>query len=134
MLLTKASEYALLSIFCISGKTEPVDVDTMSTTVGISKSFLAKILQKLTKNSILKSYKGVKGGFMLARPISEISILDIIKAVEENAATVFECTAGEHNCPSQRLTSCMIWPTFIKLQGKIDNFLANMTLEEILSK
>ena len=134
MLLTKASEYALLSIFCISDKTEPLDVDTISTTVGISKSFLAKILQKLTKGGILKSYKGVRGGFVLARPVTQISILDIIKAVEENAAAVFECTSGEHSCPSQRLTSCMIWPTFVKLQGKIDTFLASMTLDEIISK
>jgi len=134
MLLTKASEYALLSIFCISGRTEPIDVDTLSSTVGISKSFLAKILQKLTKNGILKSYKGVRGGFVLARPIAQISVLDIIKAVEENAAAVFECTTDSKCCPSERIHACMIWPTFIKLQGKIDTFLANMTLEEILSK
>lgn len=134
MLLTKASEYALLSIFCISDKSEPIDVDTMSNTVGISKSFLAKILQKLTKNGILKSYKGVRGGFVLAKPISQITVIDIIKAVEENAAAVFECTSDNGCCPSQRLTSCMIWPTFVKLQGKIDTFLASMTLEEILSK
>ncbi len=134
MLLTKASEYALLSIFCISGKSEPVDVDTMSTTVGISKSFLAKILQKLTKSGILKSYKGVRGGFVLARPISQITVLDIIKSVEENAAAVFECTSDNGCCPSERVGSCMIWPTFVKLQGKIDTFLAGMTLEEIISK
>jgi Rrf2 family transcriptional regulator, iron-sulfur cluster assembly transcription factor len=134
MLLTKASEYALLSIFCISGKSEPIDVDTMASTIGISKSFLAKILQKLTKSGILKSYKGVKGGFVLARPISQISVLDIIRAVEENAAAVFECTSEHGCCPSEKVTNCMIWPTFVKLQGKIDKFLAELTLEVISAK
>ncbi len=49
MLLTKASEYALLSLIYISQKDVPVDVDTMSGELDISKSFLAKILQNLAR-------------------------------------------------------------------------------------
>ena len=52
MLLTKASEYALLSLIMISQKETPQDVDTLSTGLDISKSFLAKILQALAKEGI----------------------------------------------------------------------------------
>jgi Rrf2 family transcriptional regulator, iron-sulfur cluster assembly transcription factor len=134
MLLTKASEYALLSILCISGKKEPIDVENLSASLSISRSFLAKILQKLTKAGILKSFKGVKGGFILDKKIEEISILDIIRAVEDNPATVFECTSDAGGCPSDRVTSCSIWPTLNKLQLKIDNFLSEITLQDILVK
>jgi len=134
MLLTKASEYALLSILLISDKKEPIDVENLSVSLMISKSFLAKVLQKLTKAGILKSFKGVKGGFILAKKMGEISILDIIKAVEENPATVFECTGDSGNCPSNRVTACSIWPTLNKLQIRIDDFLSSITLQEIVSK
>jgi len=134
MLLTKASEYALLSILCISDKKEPIDVENLSAGLMISRSFLAKILQKLTKAGILKSFKGVKGGFILAKEIGEISMLDIIKAVEDNPATVFECTSDGGICPSNRVGACSIWPTLSKLQVKIDNFLSQITLQDILVK
>lgn len=134
MLLTKASEYALLSILCISGKKEPIDVENLSASLMISRSFLAKILQKLTKAGILKSFKGVKGGFMLAKEINDITILDIIEAVEDNPATVFECTSESGVCPNDRVSACSIWPTLNKLQIKIDNFLSQITLQDILVK
>ena len=49
MLFTKASEYALLSMICIAGKEESMDVDSISSELGISRSFLAKILQILAR-------------------------------------------------------------------------------------
>lgn len=134
MLLTKASEYALLSILCISGKKEPIDVENLSAGLMISRSFLAKILQKLTKAGILKSFKGVKGGFMLAKEISDITVLDIIRAVEDNPATVFECTSVSGVCPSNMVSTCTIWPTLNKLQVRIDDFLSQITLQDILSR
>lgn len=134
MLLTKASEYALLSILCISGQKEPIDVENLSARLSISRSFLAKILQKLTKAGILRSFKGIKGGFVLEKEIGEISILDVIKAVEDRPATVFECTSDNGVCPSNRIGYCGIWPTLNKLQTKIDDFLSQITLQDILIK
>ena len=80
MLLTKASEYALLSLIYISQKEAPVDVDTMSNELGISKSFLAKILQSLAREGILISFKGANGGFLLANKPENISIKRIIES------------------------------------------------------
>ena len=134
MLLTKASEYALLSILYLSGKQEPFDVESLSANLSISRSFLAKILQKLTKAGLLNSYKGVKGGFVVARDTAHISVLDIIRAVEDNPATVFECTGEEGACPSNNATMCSIWPILGKLQVKIDDFLSQVTLQDILAK
>ena len=67
MLLTRASEYALLSLALIGESGDPKDVDTLSKQLDISKSFLAKILQNLAKAGILVSYKGAKGGFALKK-------------------------------------------------------------------
>jgi Rrf2 family protein len=67
MLLTKKSEYAMLALVLIAKKDTPQNTDELSAQLNISKSFLAKILQKLAKNGILESYKGFNGGFLLKK-------------------------------------------------------------------
>ncbi len=133
MLLTRASEYALLSLALIGESGEPKDVDTLSKQLDISKSFLAKILQALAREGILVSYKGAKGGFALNRPYDQISIMEVIQAAEGKPPSVFECSPSQSSCPSERAGSCLIWPFLNCLQGKIDGFLENLTLKDILT-
>jgi Rrf2 family transcriptional regulator, iron-sulfur cluster assembly transcription factor len=134
MLLTKASEYALLSISLIAKKEDPQDADTLACTLGIPKSFLAKILQALARGGILKSYKGAKGGFALLKSPSDITILDIITCVEIKTANVFECASDKNECGGgeEKADKCVIWPYLNRLQSKIDNFLGQVTLQELL--
>jgi Rrf2 family transcriptional regulator, iron-sulfur cluster assembly transcription factor len=136
MLLTKASEYALLSISLLANKNEPQDADTLSSILGIPKSFLAKILQALARAGILKSYKGTKGGFILLKDPKDIVILDIINVVEVKSANVFECSNNKEVCGGgeEKANSCVIWPYLNKLQNKIDGFLSEVTLEDLLEK
>ncbi|MBL0687534.1 MAG: Rrf2 family transcriptional regulator [Sulfurospirillum sp.] len=133
MLLTKASEYALLSLIMISQRNTPQDVDTLSTELGISKSFLAKILQSLAKEGILKSYKGAHGGFLLAKEPSEFSLKQIIACAEKKTIKVLECTTVQGYCPKNEEDFCKILPFLNKLQAKIDNVLDNMSLKDIIS-
>ena len=132
MLITRASEYAILSLILISSAKNPIDSDTLSKELSISKSFLAKILQSLAKQNILKSYKGVNGGFLLYKEPSSIKMLDVMTCVEGKGPAVFECSPSQGDCPSQRAHLCSLWPFLHKLQGKIDIFLAAITLEDIL--
>ncbi len=134
MLLTKASEYALLSLIIISQKETPQDVESLSNELGISKSFLAKILQSFAKNNILKSFKGTKGGFLLALSPSELSVKTIIECAEKKQAKVFECSLKESKCPSGKETFCKILPILIKLQSKIDLFLDKITLQDLIEQ
>ena len=133
MLLTKASEYALLSLIMISQKETPQDVDTLSTQLGISKSFLAKILQSLAKEGILKSFKGAHGGFLLAKDPSEFSIKQIVACAEKKPTMVLECTTAHGSCPNNRADFCKILPFLNNLQSKIDDFLDNMSLKDIIT-
>lgn len=132
MLITRASEYAILSLILLSSAKEPMDSDTLSRELAISKSFLAKILQSLAKQQILKSYKGVNGGFVLNKEASQINMLEIMTCVEGKAPAVFECSPSQEDCSSEKANVCSIWPFLNKLQGKIDYFLAEITLEDVL--
>lgn len=132
MLITRASEYAILSLIVLSKSQEPMDSDTLSRELSISKSFLAKILQSLAKNDILNSFKGVNGGFSLKKNPSEINMLKVMSSVEGKAPAVFECAPSASDCPADKADICSLWPFLNKLQGKIDYFLANLTLADIL--
>jgi len=132
MLITRASEYAILSLILLCKAKSPMDSDTLSRELSISKSFLAKILQSLAKAEILNSYKGVNGGFALKKDPKEIDMLWVTSAVEGKAPAVFECAPSLEDCPSDKASTCSIWPFLHKLQGKIDLFLANLTLADLL--
>ncbi|MEA2100157.1 MAG: Rrf2 family transcriptional regulator [Campylobacterota bacterium] len=132
MLITRASEYAILSLIVLSKADSPMDSETLSRELSISKSFLAKILQALAKKSILKSFKGVNGGFSLSKTPKEINMLDVMCAVEGKSPAVFDCSTSIKDCPSEKADICSIWPFLNKLQGKIDTFLADLTLADIL--
>jgi len=133
MLLTKASEYALLSLIMISQRDTPQDVESLSKQLGISKSFLAKILQSLAKEGILNSFKGAKGGFLLAKDPASLSLRKIIMCAEKKPTMILECTSEYGFCPNNREDFCKILPFLNKLQSKIDDFLDNMSLKDIIT-
>ncbi len=134
MLMTRASEYALLSLIILAKASRPLDVDSLSRELDISKSFLAKILQSLARKGILKSFKGVNGGFELARKSSEITVLEVLETVEGKSPAVFSCAPTKEDCPSNKATTCSLWPFLNRLQGKVDAFLGILTLEAILEE
>lgn len=132
MLLTRASEYALLSLDTIRKSDKPIGAEQLANDLCIPKSFLAKILQSLAKHGILESRKGAHGGFVLAQKIDEITINSIILAAEGKPPAVFDCTSYSHTCPSGAIGTCAISPFLANFQTKIDDFLDGLTLGDIL--
>ena len=131
MLITKKSEYALLSLISIAKSNEPKNVDELSRELNISKSFLAKIMQNLAKQNLVISHRGVNGGFALNKSWENITILEIVIAAEEKIPSVFECSPSADNCPNQVAMLCTIWPLLNNLQLKINDFLEKLTLKDI---
>ncbi|PHO13573.1 RrF2 family transcriptional regulator [Malaciobacter marinus] len=133
MLLTKKSEYALLSLISIAKSDKPKNVDVLSKELNISKSFLAKIMQNLAKQDIVVSHRGVNGGFALKKSYDKLTILEITTAAEERIPSVFECSPSANACPSDVANTCTIWPLLNNLQNKINVFLKDLTLKDIAS-
>ncbi|MCR1814845.1 RrF2 family transcriptional regulator [Aliarcobacter butzleri] len=131
MLLTRKSEYALLSLISIAKNKGPKNVDVLSKELDISKSFLAKIMQNLAKHELVISHRGVNGGFVLKKPLDEITILEIVEAAEERVPMVFECAPSLQSCPNNKAKSCIIWPLLNNLQFKVNDFLSKLTLKDI---
>lgn len=116
----------------ISDKEKPQDVETMALELGISRSFLAKILQVLAKDGLLKSYKGAKGGFSLVKKPQDYTIKEIVDSAEKKQVSIFECSQGV--CPSNKGAKCYILPVLKNLQVKMDEQLNSVSLADMTQK
>lgn len=103
MKLTRASIYALHAVaFMAQQKSnKPVASHHIADARGISDRFLLKVLKPLVSARVLKSVKGPNGGYELARPASDISMLEIIEAIDGtirgNAPVVEKSNAALNN-------------------------------------
>jgi len=131
MLLTRASEYALLSLDTIRNSEKPIGAEQLATELNFPKSFLAKILQSLAKSGILESKKGAHGGFIMARDASQITLSEIIISAEGKPPAIFDCSQYADTCPNGAIGMCSISPFLTNFQHKIDTFLTELTLEDI---
>ncbi len=91
-------------------------VDEIAQARDVPKSFLAKILQKLKRAKLVESFRGVKGGFRLARDPSGISLLDVIEAIQGDVG-VNVCAVDELAC--DRSAECVVHPIWKKMSSKI---------------
>jgi len=100
MKITMSSEMAIhavwyMSVYC--GDT-PIQAPEIAEKLCVSSSYMVKILKKLAKKGILASKRGKNGGFRMGRPLEEISIADILIAIEREAVEYF-CLHNTRLCP-----------------------------------
>ncbi len=99
MIITRATEYAIRAILYMSRQPagEIVYKKDICKAQDITPAFLTKILQPLIKDGIVGSQRGVGGGFYLAKPPAEITLLDIIKS-QEGPVYLNQCLIQDGNC------------------------------------
>ena len=83
--LSKAAEYSIrgmLHLAMNSSEDKLCDIDEIAKATDTPPAYLAKLLQSLVRKGFVRSFKGQKGGFSLARHPKDISLLNIIEAME----------------------------------------------------
>ena len=135
MQVTRAGEYAVIGLLYLAqqpaGRT--VMVDEISEHEGIPKSFLAKIFQTLAKGGFVKSHRGARGGFSLAQPPADISLLQVLNCVE-SAFALQRCVTDEPTCvvPHRQRTSCALCAIFGEAQTKVNEVFSRTSLQDLL--
>ena len=90
-MLSQTVEYALRAMVYLAGcNDDPQPTEQIAEKTKVPAPYLAKVLQNLTRKGLVRSQRGVKGGFLLAQPPEDITILDVVNAVD----------------PIQRITTC----------------------------
>jgi len=121
MEITRETDYAIRCILYLSRKEESIIMaDEISRAMSVPKSFLSKILQKLAKAGVVTSFRGVKGGFRLAKKPKQISLLDIIEAIEGPAA-MNRCALDASLCDFSG--TCTVHPVWVKLRKMVEDYL-----------
>jgi Rrf2 family protein len=105
--------------------------EELATAQNLSVSYLAKIMQQLARAGLLRSQRGPKGGYALARLPREISLLDIAQ-VFEGSAPLYSCNAQAKLCSLG--SHCLIVSTFRDAESKMRDVLRGVTLADLLSK
>ncbi len=131
MIITRQADYAIRCVLFLASK--PVGIATMigeiADSMGIPKSFLAKILQRLSKAEIVSSIRGVRGGFVLKRDVSDINLLEVIQSIDGPVA-INRCAIDKHICG--RSCNCSVHPIWIKLRALIQDYLSAVTFDKLV--
>lgn len=109
---------------------EPVKLRDIARRQGISEKYLEQIVSALQKASLVKSFKGARGGYMLQYPPKEYTAGYILKTVEGNMAPT-ECV-GENCIVCEKSEICVSHRLWQKLYTAINDVLEGITLEDML--
>ncbi len=133
MELTRKGEYAVRGIVYLA--TRPLDqvclLSEIASAVDVPQTFLAKIFQQFSKIGLVRSYRGTGGGFVLGRLPENISLLEVVEAVE-GPITPNRCVIGEGQC--DRVAGCNVHPVWINVQQQTREILANVSLLQLAGK
>jgi Rrf2 family protein len=96
-MISQTAEYALRAVVCLVNCPEnSLTTPEIARITKVPPSYLAKVLQSLGRAKIVKSQRGLHGGFKLAKPAERISLLEVINAVDP-IQTILECPLGLKN-------------------------------------
>ncbi len=128
--LTEGANLALHAmIFLAACPDVPQDTATLAERIGASIAHLSKVLQRLQRAGFVTAVRGPKGGFHLARPAAEISLLSIYETIE-GALEVRHCLLDKPVCTPH---TCIFGDLFSSANQQFRDLLAKLTLASIAS-
>ncbi|UCD16612.1 MAG: Rrf2 family transcriptional regulator [Candidatus Zixiibacteriota bacterium] len=99
MQFTKAEEYGVLGVIYLAeqGDNRIIPLSEVAESQGVPEKFLAKIFQNLTKASIVRSHRGIKGGFSLGKNPVKVTAREVIEAIQ-GPYNLIRCIGDPASC------------------------------------
>ncbi len=143
MLVSTRSRYGLRAMVEMVhlGWTEPVSLSRLALAEEVSQRYLEQIFMKLRAAGIVKGRRGPRGGYVLSRPPSEITLLDIIYTLEIGFLAP-ECAGDAPNCPGSRakgrvpcgrIENCATRGLWVELRKCCLDYLGSHTLSDLVN-
>ena len=132
MQITRAGEYAVLGLMCLARRPvgAVVMIDEVSREERIPKSFAAKIFQSLAKGGLVKSNRGTGGGFTLLKSPGDITVLQVIEAIEGKIAFQRCLSPEEPKC--EHHGGCALCGLFEQAQDQVKDVFSRTTLTDLM--
>ena len=128
-LITRDTDYALRALTYIAGrKKRIITADDLVRKFRIPRPFLRKILQILNKKSVLKSFRGKRGGFILAKPPESIFVVDIMR-IFQGPVKLNEHIFKNKVCP--RIKTCVLKKKLDAIEGYVIRELKAISIKSL---
>jgi Rrf2 family cysteine metabolism transcriptional repressor len=110
---------------------EPLRIKTIAHRQNISVKYLEQLMAILKSAGLVRSIRGSKGGYILAKAANQIKLSDIFDCLEGPVTTV-ECLENKNYCA--RVADCLTRQVWAEVQQAIMNVLQSMTLQDLVDK
>ena len=132
MRLTTKGRFAVTAMLdlALRGGKNPVTLAGISERQDISLSYLEQLFSRLRRHELVESVRGPGGGYYLARALDDVSVADIIRAVDEPIDAT-QC-GGKENCHDEH--RCLTHDLWMGLNTHIYDYLDNVTLASLVAK
>jgi len=133
MLLSRACEYGIQAVLYLAKHHEGsyISIREIAAKNHISFHFLGKILQRLTQKGLLISYKGPKGGVSLARSPQEITVLQVVEAID-GLAFRRKCIVGMPCCDQNH--PCAFHEKWSKIRKEFGDMLDDKSIAQLINE
>lgn len=130
MQLTRQADYAIRAILYLATEAH-ANIKDIAKAQFVPQEYLAKIVQKLADAGLIETRRGVGGGITLARPPEEISLLDVIEAVD-GPLRLNRCFIRPGECPRESI--CSVHDELLEIQEELAERLAGTDFASIAQK
>ncbi len=133
MIFTTTTEYAIRGLAELCGRSPDgkcMMLDELVVGTTLPRDFLAKVFQRLVKSGLLKSAKGRGGGFTLGKPAHEITLKDIVEAID-GPIHLDRCAVGLDKCNDTQ--PCPQHDLYRPIRQRLKDYLATTTVADLAS-
>ncbi|UCB52187.1 MAG: Rrf2 family transcriptional regulator [Candidatus Zixiibacteriota bacterium] len=130
MVLTRAGDYGIFGVLYLAKqpKGKIVSLSEVSRAEGIPEKFLAKIFQSLTRVGLILSHRGARGGFSLSRPADQITVKELMEAIQ-GPICFSKCLSELEDCEKKDV--CKLREVLQKAQDHTVKLLSQKTLADL---
>lgn len=130
-MLSQTAEYALRAVLLVAREPggTPVGAARLAAALGIPRNYLSKTLHQLGRSGVLASTRGKTGGFQLARPGEEISLIEIVTPFDDLPSKRY-CLLGRTVCNDQ--TPCAAHARWSGVAEQIGEFFRETTVADLV--
>ena len=133
--ITTKGRYGLRALIDLArySEIEPVSINSIATRQGISERYLEQLMTLLKKAGIIKSIRGAGGGYVLAKDVSDISVGDVLRALEGSLESV-ECTGFSQEDSCEAAGGCVTKYVWQRINESINRTVNEISLKQLVEE
>jgi len=135
LLISTKGRYGLRSMadLVLNAQENPVPLREIAERQGISESYLEQVFALLRKAGLVNAIRGSYGGYTLARPADQITVGEVLQALE-GPLTLANCAKIGTPLECDKMDSCLTMPFWKELSAKMEEVMSSFTLQDLVAK